>query len=164
LSVRENSGFVPVQDVGNHRCEGLVEHLLLYKKRVSLFVTCMRTVTTLANRQNREAGFGKGPTLTSFCVENDVNTLSNLNVERKVRVPAPFMIVTSFFSVDAVTTGRVLPFCSLSLMGRSRTTTCIWPSMLAKSSVSLLLAFWILLFGTVASRHVSVLVTVTRAS
>ena len=89
---------------------------------------------------------------------------TNLNVERKVRVPAPFMTVTSFFSVDAVTTGRVLPFCSLSLMGRSRTTTCIWPSMLAKSSVSLLLAFWILLFGTVASRHVSVLVTVTRAS
>ena len=60
---------------------------------------------------------------TSFCVEKEVKTSSNAKVLRNVRAPLPLITVTSFFSVEAVTTGSVLPLSSRSDMGRSRTTT-----------------------------------------
>jgi hypothetical protein len=62
---------------------------------------------------------------TSSCVENAVNTLSNL-VYRVLTCldPWPLMTVTLLSFVLAVTTGRVPCFFSRSLKGRSRTTTC----------------------------------------
>ena len=61
--------------------------------------------------------------LTSCCVEKEVKTLSKEYVCLCWRVPDPLITVTSFFSVEAVTTGSVLPLSSLEFMGLSLTTT-----------------------------------------